>query len=55
MIPLYEIVALTLLFLFLIAHGDVRGQHKIYSFLLNHAVALLLAFFLSYFVFIYKN
>jgi hypothetical protein len=53
MTPLYEIVILTLLFLFLIIHGDIRGP-KIQSFLLNHVIALLLAFILSYVVF-YKN
>jgi hypothetical protein len=54
MSPLGEIIALTVLFLFLIVHGRVRGP-KIYSFLLNHVIALLLAFSLSYFIFIDKN
>jgi hypothetical protein len=53
MSPLYEIIALTLLFLFLIIHGDIRGP-KIYSFLLNHIIAIILAFALSY-LFFYKN
>lgn len=51
--PLYELAALTLLFLFLIVHGDIRGP-KIQSFLVNHAIALLLAFALSYLIF-HKN
>ena len=54
MSPLGEIIVLTVLFLFLIIHGNIRGT-KIQSFLLKHAIALLLAFSLSYFVFIYKN
>uniref|UniRef100_A0A6C0DDM7 Uncharacterized protein n=1 Tax=viral metagenome TaxID=1070528 RepID=A0A6C0DDM7_9ZZZZ len=54
MSPLGEIIALTILFLFLIIHGRVSGP-KIYSFLLNHVIALLLAFSISYLYFNYKN
>jgi len=54
MSPLYEMIALTLLFLFLIVHGNIRGP-KIYSFLLNHVIALLLAFSFSYLYYNYKN
>jgi len=53
MTPLYEIGILTLLFLFLIVDGDIRGAN-IQSFLVNHVIALLLAFSLSYLIF-YKN
>jgi hypothetical protein len=52
--PLYEIIFLTSLFLFLIVHGHVSGP-KIYSFLLKHVIALLLAFSISYLYFNYKN
>lgn len=52
--PLYEIAILTLLFLLLIVHGDIHGP-KIQSFLVNHIIALLLAFALSYLVYQYKN
>lgn len=54
MSPLGEIIVLTILFLFLIIHGHVSGP-KIYSFLLKHIIALLLAFSISYLYFNYKN
>jgi len=52
---LQEIIVLTFIFLSLMLYSDVYGQNKIYRCVLHHVIALCLAFFLSYLIYICKN